>query len=28
VEDLFVLDKEMSSERLLALFEERWSKGN
>lgn len=27
VEDLFVLDKELSSERLLALFEERWSKG-
>ncbi|KAF3384453.1 Metal resistance protein YCF1 [Penicillium rolfsii] len=26
VEDLFVLDKELSSERLLALFEERWSK--
>lgn len=28
VEDLFVLDKELSSERLLAIFEERWSKGN
>lgn len=28
VDDLFVLDKELSSERLLALFEERWSKGN
>lgn len=28
VEDLSVLDKELSSERLLALFEERWSKGN
>lgn len=28
VRDLFVLDKELSSERLLALFEERWSKGN
>lgn len=28
VNDLFVLDKELSSERLLALFEERWSKGN
>lgn len=27
VEDLSVLDKELSSERLLALFEERWSKG-
>lgn len=27
VKDLFVLDKELSSERLLALFEERWSKG-
>lgn len=27
VRDLFVLDKELSSERLLALFEERWSKG-
>ena len=27
VEDLFTLDKELSSERLLALFEERWSKG-
>lgn len=27
VDDLFVLDKELSSERLLALFEERWSKG-
>lgn len=27
VEDLFVLDKELSSERLLAMFEERWSKG-
>ncbi|CAI7576605.1 unnamed protein product [Penicillium manginii] len=26
VEDLSVLDKELSSERLLALFEERWSK--
>ncbi|KAJ5151991.1 hypothetical protein N7492_010286 [Penicillium capsulatum] len=26
VDDLFVLDKELSSERLLALFEERWSK--
>ncbi|OOQ90525.1 putative ABC multidrug transporter [Penicillium brasilianum] len=26
VEDLFVLDKELSSERLLAMFEERWSK--
>ncbi|KAJ6131239.1 hypothetical protein N7523_001699 [Penicillium sp. IBT 18751x] len=26
VRDLFVLDKELSSERLLALFEERWSK--
>lgn len=28
VEDLSVLDKELSSERLLALFEERWSKGD
>jgi hypothetical protein len=27
VEDLFVLDKELSSERLLAIFEEQWSKG-
>ncbi len=27
VEDLFVLDKELSSERLLAMFEERWAKG-
>ncbi|KAJ5160374.1 uncharacterized protein N7482_007378 [Penicillium canariense] len=27
VEDLFVLDKELSSERLLAMFEERWSRG-
>ena len=27
VEDLFVLDKDLSSERLLAMFEERWSKG-
>ena len=27
VEDLSVLDKELSSERLLAMFEERWSKG-
>lgn len=27
VEDLFTLDKELSSERLLAMFEERWSKG-
>lgn len=27
VKDLFVLDKELSSERLLALFEERWNKG-
>ncbi|KAJ5946543.1 hypothetical protein N7454_003382 [Penicillium verhagenii] len=26
VEDLFVLDKELSSERLLAIFEEQWSK--
>ncbi|KAJ5599382.1 hypothetical protein N7450_000449 [Penicillium hetheringtonii] len=26
VEDLAVLDKELSSERLLALFEERWTK--
>ncbi|KGO78093.1 ABC transporter, integral membrane type 1 [Penicillium italicum] len=26
VEDLFKLDKELSSERLLARFEERWSK--
>ncbi|KAJ5546687.1 hypothetical protein N7494_004272 [Penicillium frequentans] len=26
VEDLFVLDKELSSERLLAIFEERWSR--
>lgn len=28
VGDLLVLDKELSSERLLALFEERWAKGN
>jgi hypothetical protein len=28
VDDLFVLDKELSSERLLVLFEEKWSKGN
>lgn len=28
IRDLFVLDKELSSERLLAMFEERWSKGN
>lgn len=27
VNDLFILDKELRSERLLALFEERWSKG-
>lgn len=27
VEDLFALDKELSSERLLAMFEDRWSKG-
>jgi len=27
VRDLFILDKELSSERLLAMFEERWSKG-
>lgn len=27
VGDLFVLDKELSSGRLLALFEQRWSKG-
>lgn len=27
VEDLFVLDKELSSERLLAIFEEQWSRG-
>lgn len=27
VEDLSVLDKELSSERLLATFEERWSTG-
>ncbi|KAK4867830.1 hypothetical protein LT330_007489 [Penicillium expansum] len=26
VEDLFSLDKELSSERLLALFDEKWSK--
>ncbi|KAJ5279863.1 hypothetical protein N7478_005235 [Penicillium angulare] len=26
IEDLFPLDKELSSERLLAIFEERWSK--
>lgn len=28
VEDLFLLDKELSSERLLARFDEKWSKGN
>lgn len=28
VEDLFTLDKELSSERLLARFDEKWSKGN
>lgn len=28
VEDLFALDKELSSERLLARFDEKWSKGN
>jgi hypothetical protein len=28
VKDLFILDKVLSSERLLAMFEERWSKGN
>jgi hypothetical protein len=27
VDDLFDLDKELSSERLLARFEEKWSKG-
>lgn len=27
VHDLFDLDKQMSSERLMAKFEERWSKG-
>ena len=27
VDDLFVLDKELSSERLLGQFEEKWSKG-
>lgn len=27
VDHLFLLDKELSSERLLATFEERWSKG-
>lgn len=27
IEDLFALDKELSSERLLAIFEERWNKG-
>ena len=28
IDDLFILDKELSSERLLAIFEERWSKGS
>ena len=28
VNDLSVLDKELSSERLFAKFEETWSKGN
>jgi hypothetical protein len=28
VDDLSVLDKQLSSERLLAKFEETWSKGN
>lgn len=27
VEDLFSLDKELSSERLLTRFDEKWSKG-
>lgn len=27
VDDLFFLDKELSSERLLTYFEEKWSKG-
>jgi ABC-type multidrug transport system fused ATPase/permease subunit len=27
VDDLYVLDKELSSERLLSRFEEKWSKG-